>query len=288
MKDNSRSSIMASSNLSVPPLIYDSAQRGPVALEELRGILQYRDLVFQLVRRDIVARYKRSVLGIAWTMLQPLGMMAILSIVFSQLFQAVQGYPVYVLSGLIAWNFMAQSTNAAIHQMVWGGPLLHRIYVPRTVFVISAIGTGLVNVCLSLVPLILIMLVIGVPIRWSVLLIPYSMLLLASFSLGVGLLLSTFAVYFPDVAEMYQVALIGWMYLTPIIYPEEIIPAAFRSWVFNLNPMYHLLQIFRAPLYKGVLPDWQTLALGTGIAFITLVVGWLLFSNKADEFTYHV
>ena len=107
--------------------IYDSAKCGPVALEELRGIFQYRDLIFQLVRRDIVARYKRSVLGIAWTMLQPLGMMVILSLVFSTLFQAVKGYPAYILSGLIAWTFFAQTTSAMITQIVWGGALLKQI-----------------------------------------------------------------------------------------------------------------------------------------------------------------
>ena len=87
--------------------IYDSARRGPVALEELRGIFRYRDLIFQLIRKDIVARYKRSVLGVAWTMLQPLGMMVILSVVFSTLFSQVKGYPAYILSGLIVWTFFS-------------------------------------------------------------------------------------------------------------------------------------------------------------------------------------
>src|SRR5687767_4275278 len=206
---------MTSSNPSTTPTVYDSAKRGPVALEELRGIFQYRDLIFQLIRRDIVARYKRSFLGIAWTMVQPLGMMIILTLVFSQLFHKVPGYPIYVLSGLIAWTFFAQTTNAAIHQMVWGGTLLRRIYLPRTAFAVSAVGTGLVNIALSVVPLLVIMLFAGVPLRWSILIMPYSLLLLAAFSLGVGLLLSSLAVYFPDVAEIHQVALVGWMYLTP-------------------------------------------------------------------------
>src|SRR5262245_36997544 len=113
-------------------IIYDSAKRGSSALEELRSIFQYRDLVYQLVRRDIVTRYKRSILGIAWTMLQPLGMMIVMTLVFSNLFQSIKGYPAYILSGLVSWTFFSQTTTAAIHQIVWGGTLLHRIYLPRT------------------------------------------------------------------------------------------------------------------------------------------------------------
>ena len=266
-------------------IIYDSATRGPKALEELRAVIQYRDLIYQLVRRDIVARYKRSALGIAWTMLQPLGMMLIISIVFAQLFHRVGGYPVYVLSGLIIWQFFSQTTNAIIHQMVWGGPLLRKIYMPQTSFALSAIGTGLINIALSIAPLVLIMLIVGVPMRWSLLFLPISMILLAAFALGIGLLISTLAVFFPDVSEMFQIILIGWMYLTPIIYPFDIIPERLQVW-FKLNPMYHFVQLFRAPVYEGVLPTWRVFVAGAGIALITLIAGWQVFSLKADEFSY--
>jgi ABC-type polysaccharide/polyol phosphate export permease len=267
-------------------VIYDSARRGPLAFEELRGLWLYRDLILQLVRRNIVARYKRSVLGIAWTMLQPLGMMVVLSLVFARLFQTLESYPVYVLSGLLAWTFFAQTTTAAVHEMVWGGQLLSRIYVPRTVFATSAIGTGLVNLLLALVPLMAVMVALGTPIRWTIVVLPYAMLMLAAFSLGVGLLLSTWAVYFPDVAEMYQVVLVAWMYATPIIYPQEIIPESYRSWLFNLNPMYHLVQLFRQPLHEGILPDVRIVAAASAAALIMLVVGWLVFSQRVDKFAY--
>lgn len=286
---------MQAETTKVAPTIYDSLKRGSVAVEEVRGLLQYRDLLLQLVRRDIIARYKRSVLGIAWTMLQPLGMMIVITLVFSQLFHRVEGFAVYVLCGLITWNFFSQTTTGAMQHMVWGNTLLHRIYVPRTAFVVAAVGTGLVNIVLSLIPLLILMLLTGVPVRWSVLFVPYSLLLLAAFSLGFGLLLSTLAVGFPDVAEMYQVVLYAWMYLTPIIYPKDIIPESAqiwifhldpRYWLFNLNPMYHLLEIFRLPLYGGAIPHWPTLVLGTAIALITLVVGWMVFTRNADQLAY--
>jgi ABC-type polysaccharide/polyol phosphate export permease len=132
----------------------------------------------------------------------------------------------------------------------------------------------------------LIMLVTGRAPQWSMLFVPVAMILLAAFALGVGLILSTLAVYFPDVVEMYQILLVAWMYLTPIIYPEEILPAAYRYWITNLNPMYHLIQIFRTPIYEGSLPDGNQLALASIIAFTTLIIGWLVFSTRADDFAY--
>ncbi|HNH79161.1 MAG TPA: ABC transporter permease [Anaerolineales bacterium] len=268
--------------------IYDSARRGPVALEELRGIFRYRDLILQLIRKDIVARYKRSVLGVAWTMLQPLGMMIILSVVFSTLFSQVKGYPAYILSGLIAWTFFSQATSAMMTQIVWGGALLRQIYLPRTSFAVSSIGTGLTNLGISFIPLVFIVLIIGLPIRWSILFVPVSMLLLGAFALGVGLIVSTMSIYFPDVSDMYSLVLTGWMYLTPIVYPETLIPEAYRYWFFHLNPMYYYVKIFRAPIFEGVIPDGSTLLVAALISTVTLAIGWLFFSKRSDEFAYHL
>jgi ABC-type polysaccharide/polyol phosphate export permease len=270
----------------MPSMIYDSNTRGSVALEELRGLWQYRDLILQLIRRNIVSRYKRSVLGVAWTMLNPLGNMLVLTLVFSQLFNQVTGYPVYVLSGLIAWNFFAQSTTTAMDQTVWGGTLLHRIYVPRTVFVVSAVGTGIVNLVISLIPLLIIMLFVGLPFQWSLLFLPVDIVLLAAFSLGIGLLLSAWAIYFPDIAEMYHVVLFAWMYLSAIFYPQDIIPETYRFWFFHLNPMYYLIEIFRRPIYGDVPLSGWILGGAAFIALATLLIGWIVFSARADEFTY--
>jgi ABC-type polysaccharide/polyol phosphate export permease len=236
--------------------IYDSSRRGPRVIDELREVIRYRNLIFQLVRRDILTRYKRSVLGIAWTMLNPLGMMVVLTVAFSQIFRFdVPIYPVYILSGLVVWNYFSQTTTAAIASFVWGGGLLKRIYIPRSTFVLSSVGTGLVNLLLALIPLLIIMLFTGSPVRWTILFLPVPILLLLLFALGLGLIISTAAIYFPDVAEMYQIILTAWMYLTPVIYPDSILPENARFWLQLLNPMFRLVQIFRLPLYDGrILP----------------------------------
>lgn len=269
--------------------VYDSSLKKATPLEELQEIVRYRSLVLQFIRRDILTRYKRSVLGITWTMLTPLGTMLVLTIVFSRAFGLNQkGYAAYVLSGLIAWTFFAQTTNASMVNLVWGGSLLNRIYVPRTVFAVSAIGTGLVNLTLSLIPLIIVVLITGLPITWSILFIPVPMLLLAMFSLGMGLILSAIAIYFVDVTEMYQVVLTAWLYLSPVIWTESLIPGGIVPILVKLNPMYHLINLFRAPIYAGNIPSIQEIAISAGVAIITLITGWWFFSKRADEFAYRV
>ncbi len=268
--------------------IYDSAKQASPALEELREISRYRELIIQVVRRDILTRYKRSVLGVAWTMLNPLGTMIVLAIVFSQAFGTEISYAAYVLTGLISWNFFQQATNASVAHLIWGGSLLKRIYVPRTVFAFSALGTSLFNLILSLVPLLLVMVVTRVPIKLTILFLPIPILFLAMFSLGVGLLVSALAVFYTDVAEMYQIILTAWMYLTPVIYPVEILPYQYQVLIAIFNPMYHLVGLFRAPLYDGVIPSIQEILITGIIALITLVIGWLVFTRRSDEFAYRI
>jgi ABC-2 type transport system permease protein len=280
------SSTKESQSINEMEFTYDSQKRKSPALEELVSIIRYRDLIYQLVRRDIVARYKRSILGVLWTMLQPLGMMIVMSIVFSQLFGHVKGYSAYLLSGLIAWTFFSQTTAAAIHQIVWGGSLIRRIYLPLTAFSISSVGTGLVNLLLSLIPLLLIMLIVQRPITWAILFIPIPILLLTAFALGIGLMLSSFAIHFPDIKEMYQIIIQAWMYLTPILYPQDIIPEAYRQWVLYLNPMYYLINMFRTPIYDGVLPSLSMILMGAAVSLTTLLIGWIYFSSQMDDFAY--
>ena len=269
--------------------IYDSSSQGSLAAEELRAIFKYRYLIVQLVRRDILTRYKRSSLGVAWTMLNPLGTMLILTIVFSQAFGgAREGYAAYVLSGLIAWNFFAQSTNAATLHLVWGGSLLKKIYIPRTSFAVSSTGTGLINLLLSLIPLVIVMLIIQVPIRWTIILLPIPILFLTMFALGIGLLVSTMAIYYADIAEMYQIFLTAWMYLSPVIWPPEILPEIYRFWITKLNPMFYLIELFRTPIIYGQVPDINLVLISAGIASFTLFAGWMFFTSKSDEFAYRV
>jgi ABC-type polysaccharide/polyol phosphate export permease len=236
----------------------------------------------------VTATCKRSALGVLWTLLNPLLMMLVLTLVFSNVFRIqTEHYAVYALAGLVLWNFYAQTTNGAMSEMLWGGGLMNRIYLPRAVFAATALGTAAINLLLSLIPLIAIMLATGVPLRASMLALPGAILLTAMFALGMALLLSTLTVFFADVLEMYQILLTAWMYFTPIIYPSEIVPDRLR-WLFNLNPMYHLVETFRAPIHAGRLAEPDRWAAAAAAALLALIAGWWFFSRKADEIAYRV
>jgi ABC-2 type transport system permease protein len=272
----------------VGEVIYDSARRPPPFWEEWIALWAYRDLVRQLVARDIKVRYKRSALGVAWSMLNPLLMMVVLTLVFSHLFRwNLPNYPVYLLAGTTLWNFFAQTTTLATQYLVWGGSLLTRIYVPRTVFAVSALGTGLVNLALTLIPLGLIMLVTGAPFHLTMVFLPLAVILAAAFTLGVSLLLSSVAAVFPDIIEMYQVILTAWYFLTPVFYPTEILPAQYSLWL-TLNPMHHLVSAFRGPIYAGSFLS-PTGFLATAILAVgVLGLGWLIFTARADKLIYRL
>lgn len=266
---------------------YDSALKIPNGLQEILEISRYRFLLSQLVRRDILTRYKRSYLGVIWTMLNPLGTMIVMTIVFSNFFGGTHAYPVYLLSGLLTWNFFSKSTSAAMHSMVWGSDLFKRIFLPKTSFCISSVGTEVVNILLSFVPLMLVMIFTKSAFHISLVFLPISIVLLSCFALGVALLVSSLAIYFPDVAEMYQIILTAWMYLTPIIYTIDIFPAKYR-WLLSLNPMTYMVKLFQIPIYDGRFPTlvefWPAALWGIGI----LIFGWFFFTRKIDEYAYHI
>ena len=268
--------------------VYDSARRPSPWLSEVSELVRYRDLLTLLVSKIIKTRYKRSVLGVAWTLLNPLLNMAVMTVAFSAVFQTtVEYYPVYVLTGLLWWNFFTQTTTYAMSSLVWGGGLLKRVYVPRTIFAVSSIAHGIINLVLSLSVLFAIMLIVGHPFHATLWFLPVPILLLAAFSLGVALFMSTLAVFFVDVVDIFAVVLQAWFFLTPIIYPPEIFPEKY-AWFLRVNPVNHLLETFRAPIMRGVLPDATTLAVAAGSSLFILALGWWIFTRKADEFAYRL
>ena len=268
--------------------IYDSSQRRLLFLDEIKDLIRYHDLVYQFILSSIKTRYKRSVLGIVWTLLNPLLMMTVLTIVFSNFFRfSIPYYPVYVLSGLVFWNFISGSTNMAMQTMALSGSLLNRIFVPKSVFAVTAVGTGLVNLFLSLIPLFAIALILHMKLTASLLVMPFSILLMAMFALGLGMILQTAAVYFADMIPVYEVILSILFYATPIIYPREMIPPEL-AWLFQLNPLYHLVRVFRAPLFEGVIPGSGIWAVAIFSSVVTFIIGGLIFTSKSHEYAYRI
>ena len=267
---------------------YDSSIQNHPIRSELTALLQYRELVLQFISRSLKTRYKRSVLGIAWTMLNPLLTMIVLTLVFSNLFNfSGREYALYVLSGLILWNFFSQSTIAAVNDLMWSGGLIGRIFVPKSTFAVAAIGTGIVNLLLATLAYTIISLVLGQWPSASWILLPIPVLLTAAFTLGIGLIISSAAVFFPDVLPMYEVLLTIWFYLTPVIYPVQLLPEAIQM-VLRLSPMFSMIEVFRSLILLGELPQPDTLLVATLSAIATLLVGWWVFARRTRDYAYRI
>ncbi len=266
--------------------VYDSSAEPPPIVGEALELTRYWELVRLLTVTGIKTRYKRSVLGVAWTLLNPLLHMLVLTLAFSELFHtSLPDYPVYVLAGLVVWNFFAQSTSSAMTSLISGGALMRQVHVPASVFPTAAVLTGLVNMVLSFAALLILALAVHHPLTPAVLFVPAAAVMLVAFSLGVALAMSALAVVFTDLVEMYGVLLRMLYFLTAIMYPVKIIPERFRILVVG-NPVYILLTCFRDPIYTGHLPSARLVLAGAAIAAVTLAAGWWVFSRKAYDFVY--
>jgi ABC-type polysaccharide/polyol phosphate export permease len=262
---------------------YDSARRGSPATHELVELFRYRDLLHQLVVRNIRVRYKRSALGVVWSMLSPLLTTVVLSMVFLTIFRPVApNYPVYLLCGLLIWNFFVQTTSIMAAEMIGGAELWKRIYTPRTIFSVATLATGLVHLLLALVPLVAIVLFFRMPIGAAWLIVPFAIVCVALFTLGIGLLLCVVSARFPDVVDLYQVVIGAWMYLTPVIYPRAIVPERFQ-WLLVLNPMTWFVEAFRQPIYDNAVPPLWLLAMSFTVGLLSAALGWWAFTKSADD-----
>jgi ABC-2 type transport system permease protein len=251
-------------------------------------LLKYRPLLYQLVRRDFLAKYKRSVLGVLWSVLSPLLTMLIMTIVFSHIFRFdIENFPVYLLSGQIVFTLFSESTNMCMSAVLGAASLMKKVNVPKYIFPISRAISGLINFSFSFVALLLVMLITRSPFHPQMLLIPVGTLYVFVFSTGIGLLLSALVVFFRDINYLYGIFLTAVTYFTPLFYPISIIPDRFR-WVISLNPLYHYVQYFRTvAIYGGVPSLWQNV-ICIALALFSLGAGLFVFYKKQDDFILYI
>lgn len=267
---------------------YDSSTVRSAAVNELVEVWRYRDLLKLLIINSIKTRYRRSVLGVVWTLLNPLLNTFVLTIVFSKLFRFdIDNFPVYLLIGLLVWNFFAQTTTQAMNTLIWGSNLLKRIYVPRTIFAVSVAGNGIINFLLALISLAAIMVFTRHPFTPALLMLPVSILIMTMFTLGFALFMSTLAVFFVDIVDMFGVVLSVLFYLTPIFYPISVVPPEILK-IVEYNPITILLSLFRSSIYLGQVPPVSLIFTSFVLSIVTLLVGWLVFTRKVDELAYRI
>lgn len=257
-------------------------------LPYFRKFDKYKPLLFQLIKRDFKAKYKRSVLGVLWTVLNPLLSMLILTIVFSSLFRFdIPNFAVYLLSGQVVFGFFSEVTNTSLMSILTNSNLIKKVNIPKYIFPIAKAVSGIINMAFSLIALFLIILITKAPIYWTILLTPIALLYLFTFSLGVGLVLSVAMVFFRDTAYLYGILLMAVTYLTPLFYPISIIPDKYRLLV-SLNPMYHFVEYFRSvTIYASVPNLWQNVVCAL-LAISSLLIGLIVFYKAQDKFILYI
>ena len=259
------------------------------------NIKRYSFLMKQLIIRDFKVKYKRSVLGILWSILYPVLMMAVMALVFSQMFKFKMdgvNYLVYLMTGLVMFNYFSEASSAAMASVVSNFSLINKVYIPKYIFPISKVLFCGINFLLTLIPLFVLVIFTGsgdtkcVISAWY-LLLPYIFFCLLMFTAGLGLLLSTVSVFLRDIFYIYGIILTIWNYVTPVFWSIQLIPENIQP-IFKANPLFIYITGARSIILSGERPALSSLALMFIFGLGTLIIGSIVFKKKQDKFIYYV
>lgn len=257
-------------------------------INSIMAIKKYRFLIDQLVARDFKTKYKRSVLGMFWSFLNPLLMMSVQYFIFSTLFQSdIPNYQTYLLVGIITFNFFSEACGMCLTSIVGNAALITKVYMPKYIYPLTRLISSAINLGISLIPLLLVTLITGVPIKKSAILALFFWACLIVFSLGLGMLLSASMVFFRDTQFLWGVLSMIWMYATPIFYPESIIPDQFK-FILKVNPLCQFLRNARICILNGVSPEPFAFVECLIIALTMFGIGALVFRKAQDKFVLYL
>ncbi len=251
--------------------------------------LKYKDLLRELVIRDIKLKYRRSVLGYLWSILNPLFIMIIMTIVFSMMFRRnIENYPVYLFTGRMLFEFTTGSTRQAMNSVTGNAALIKKTYVPKYIFTLAKVTSAMVDMIFNLGALLIVIIATRARISWTFLLFPLVIIQIYIFCCGLGFFLATYNVFFHDVLYIYNAVTTAWMYLTPIFYPIESLPENVAIVVKTVNPLYYYIAQFRDMIYLGRIPGWRIFWGGWVIALIMFVIGLYVFLKNQDKFILYI
>lgn len=257
-------------------------------LRLLTVIQQYSFLIRQLVARDFKRKYKKSVLGVLWSFLNPLLTMLVQYLVFSTIFKSsIENFIVYLLSGIVLSNFFGESVSLGLTSIVDHAHLINKVYMPKIIYPLSRVLFSVVNLLISMIPMFLMVAVTGVPMTKAMFLIPIGLICLWVFCLGMSLLLSTAMVFFRDTMFLWNVISTLWMYFTPVFYPVDIIPESWLA-IYQLNPMYQYITFLRIILLEGKSPDLELYGGCMLCAGIMFCIGFVIFQKNQDKFVLYL
>jgi ABC-type polysaccharide/polyol phosphate export permease len=256
--------------------------------ELLRDSYRYRELIWALAVKELTIRYKRSILGFLWALLNPMLLMLVLTVVFSKILVAqLPHYSVFLMSVLLPWTFFSQSLSYAAESIVGNGDLIKKVRVAKLVFPVAAVVSNLINLLLSFISLILIVVATRHPFYWTWLYLPVPLLALVLLTLGATFFFAALNVYYRDVSHILQIVLQIWLYLTPIIYSLDAIPQKYRVF-FKLNPLSYALNGFRLGVYYGMLPTVESVVASYVCGLAALYFGFRIFRRYQHDFVFYV
>ena len=247
-------------------------------------------IITSLVSKDFKLKYRRSALGILWSVLNPLLMMCVLTAVFSSILKFggdIENFPLYLILGNILFSLMSDSTTTAMGSILESAPLIKKIRVSKMIFPVEKVLFQLVNFAISLIAVIVVMLYFRISPTWNLLALPLLLMYIMLFCIGLGLLLSALAVFFRDVCHLWGVVIMAWTYATPLFYPMAILPE-WMQFAENFNPMYHYVTYFRDITMNGIMPGFNEQLVCFGMAIITFFIGFIVFKATEKKFILYV
>lgn len=255
----------------------------------IRTFRKYRDLLLELVKRDIKLKYRRSVLGYVWSVLNPLLIMIVMTVVFSSMFQRnIENYPIYLLTGRVLFEFMKGGTQAGLKSVTNNAALLKKTYIPKYIFTLSKVTSTMVDTVFSLGAFFIVMIATRSAFHWEMLYLAVLILQVYLFTTGLAFLLAALQVFFRDMEYIYHAVITAWTYLTPLFYPIERLPVLLQMVIKVFNPMYYYVAAFRDITLAGRLPGPRLVIGGWIWAFLALALGLTVFQRRKDAFILHL
>jgi ABC-type polysaccharide/polyol phosphate export permease len=253
-------------------------------------LIIYRYAIYNFISSNLRARYRRSAIGFLWSLLNPLFTMIIMSIVFSSIFHnPITNFSIYLFSGLLPWNLVSASMVAGSMSIVHGEAYLKKVYVPKLIFPLVIVGVEVVNFLLSLLSLFFLAVFLGAKISWALLTLPVALFLIALFLFGLVLILSIVTVYFRDLSHIIQIAMTGLFYLTPIIYPVELLSKNLPLiTVIKLNPFFYFVGLFHSIIYDAKFPEPSIWLICLSLTVISLLLGLIVFNSREKDVIYRL
>ena len=266
----------------------ESALKSFLKKTKLYHHYKYKTALNNLVKRDFIVKYRRSILGIFWSVLNPLLMMIVISAVFSYLFRFdIEYYPVYYITGYILFTMFASATSGSINSIIGAAGLIKKMYLPKYLFPVEKCLFEFINTSVSIIALILVILWFQVPVSISWLLIPVPFIYILIFSIGISFILSSLNVYFRDIGHLYSVFIKLFIYATPVFYPVSILTPKMMA-IMQFNPLYHFINYFRVIILSGQIPSLQANLICAAFAFGSFIVGALIFKLLERKFILYI